>query len=465
MHKVLALFVLTLLTGPPAYASGGGHEGGTLTALFLTVMLLCAAIGKRIEAFGQPAVLGELLAGVALGALALAPGAHGILELRDSPLIMFVAEIGVILLLLQVGLETNLEDMVKVGPRAATVAVIGVICPLAAGFLVGPMIAPSGGTAAWLFIGATLTATSVGITSRVFQDLGVSGTAVAAIILGAAVIDDVLGLVVLAVVDGFVRDGGSMEASAAAWLTLTILGKATAFLAVAIIVGRLTANKMGEILSRIHAGSGMKLAFVLVFCFSLAFSAEWVGLAAIIGAFAAGLVLDRVHFSHFHAPEWTARLRRWASEMPKDSRAHHEILHEADHGEDHHVEDLLQGVSRFFTPIFFIVTGMQVDVNALLHPHTLGIALAIALIAIATKLVAGLGAVGSGTSPLVVGIGMIPRGEVGLIFAALGRKLGVFDENLFSALVIAIMITTFVTPPALAIFLKKKAVASAHEAT
>lgn len=367
--------------------------------LGLVVVWLAAKVaGEGMERIGQTAVLGELLAGVVIG-----PGGLGLVE--ESAIIHALAELGVLILLFEVGLESDLGELLRAGPQATLVAVVGVVLPFAAGFCImqalghPPLLA--------VFVGATLTATSVGITARVLADLGRLQDAAAAVVLGAAVVDDVLGLIILAVVTGVAQTGGVSAGSIA-----LLSGKALAFLLVALLLGRRLAPVLIGWIGRLQA-RGTLIVYSLVFAMTMAALADRIGLATIIGAFAAGLILATT-----------------------ERRAH--------------IEERVKPVADLLVPVFFVTIGMKVE-PALLNPFgeqaQLGIALLLTAVAIVSKLATGLAVYQKAVRRWAVGVGMVPRGEVGLIFAGAGLAAGVIDEGLYSALVVAVMLTTFVAPP------------------
>jgi len=253
--------LLSLFLVPVAYASGGeGSEKIANAFLWIAVLLLLAKMASLIEKVGQPAVLGELVIGVVLGNLFLV--GIGVFEpVKHDEIIKFLAELGVVVLLFQIGLESKLEEMREVGGRALAVATVGVVTPFALGYFVGMWLMPGLDSNAYLFLGATLTATSVGITGRVFRDLGKLQTKEAQIVLGAAVIDDVMGLIILAVVLAIVTTG------AVSVNEISIISmKAILFLVGAIFLGRLLAPWIGGGFSRIHTGIGMKFTIAISFC-------------------------------------------------------------------------------------------------------------------------------------------------------------------------------------------------------
>lgn len=435
-------------------ASAGHASPYSAAFLGIVALLFFARVGAMIEKIGQPSVLGELVVGIILAGVALLPGFGILNDLRDSELVKFVAEVGVIILLFRTGLESNLGEMKKVGFRAFLVAIVGVILPFVGGFFLAKWLMPGLETNTYLFLGATLTATSVGITARVFKDLNFIKRREAQIVLGAAVIDDVLGLLILAIVAGIVT-AGSISAGAIVWLTV----KAVLFLGGAIIVGQLVAPLLGRFLSKVHPGVGMKTALALAFCAIFAESAvQFAGLAAIVGAFAAGLVLDPVHFKSFTPPSIVERLRYWAGKIGNDECCR-EMEETAKHEEHAHVENLIDGLGTFFVPVFFVYTGLQVNLTAFTDLKTLGIALAITLVAVLGKYLCGFVS-GKGVNKALVGFGMVPRGEVGLIFANVGKQLGVVNDQMFAVAVIMVILTTLITPLVLSVLIKKENQAS-----
>lgn len=427
--------------------SGGGHGHFAILFLYIAVLLLAAKISGLVEKFGQPSVLGELVMGVILGNLVLL-GFHWFEPIKSSEIISFFAELGVVILLFQIGLESNISDMKKVGMRALWVAILGVVVPFVAGtYIVGPWLMPGLDMNAYLFLGAAMVATSVGITARVFKDLGKLQIKEAQMILGAAVIDDVLGLIILAVVSALAV-GGAVSVG----MVSKIAGIAFLFLAGSIVLGQLSAKILGKWFSKIHAGIGMKLTLAIVFALVFSWLAGAIGLAPIVGAFAAGLVLDPVHFKYFKDPHVVEDIKEAVTEIaPEHKDKLVRVMHKHSH---RHIEDLIEPLGHFFIPIFFVVTGMQVNLETMFDTSILFVAFVVTLVAFAGKLIAGAVA-GKGVNRWLIGWGMAPRGEVGLIFATIGKGLGVVSDEVFSIIIIMVIFTTLLTPPILSHLLKK----------
>jgi Kef-type K+ transport system membrane component KefB len=443
---IIAAIVFVLCTPSILLAAeSSGHADPIAPVLIALVAILAAAkLGaEAAERLHLPAVLGELAAGIILGNLALLNAHWGYFEvLRANPIgtewamvIDSLGRLGVIILLFEVGLESTVKGMLSVGGTATLVAILGVVAPLLLGVGISALlireipaglatIVPSGFSVRYvhLFIGAVLCATSVGITARVFKDLGKLQIKEARIILGAAVIDDVLGLVILAVVSGVVQaamSGGSLDLPA----VLRLIGFALLFLVGSLMLGTWLVPRIMKQLARLRT-AGMMLISALLFAFGLSWLANFAGLAPIVGAFAAGLILEPVHFHGFK--------------------------------EEIHIEQLIRPVSNFLVPIFFVLMGIQVRLEAFADLPMLGLAAGISIAAILGKLICGLGVLQKGLDRLSVSIGMIPRGEVGLIFAGVGRSIRIIDDATFSAAVLMVMITTIITPPLLKLSLGRR---------
>lgn len=436
MLRSFTLLLAEILFSNAVFAADGHGDHGPVVVQFLfglvVVILAAKAGGEIFERFHQPAVLGELLMGILLGNLALV-NFHYLDALKSSDALAITAEIGVIILLFEVGLESRLRELLAVGLSALLVATMGVIAPMILGYGVSWALAPELPWFVHTFVGATLTATSVGITARVLKDLRKMDTKEARIILGAAVVDDVLGLIILAVVAGVIASVARTGSAAVDFGAIgLIVLKAVVFLAAAILLGRAIHGLLLALGKRFRA-PGIPLAIAMSHCFLWAGLAGFIGLAPIVGAFAAGLVLEETDYHEF--------VRR---------------------GEES-VEKLIRPVSSLVVPIFFVVMGMKVDLSVFGSMKVLLLAGAITVAAIAGKQVCSLGILERGLNRLVVGIGMIPRGEVGLIFTGIGAGLAVngvpvLSAELVSAMVVMVMVTTLVTPPLLKLSFSRKGV-------
>jgi len=447
---ILIPMMMAAVIGPAVFAGGdaAGHSSpAAATFLWIAILLIAAKVSGIIEKWGQPAVLGELVIGVILGNLVLL-GVNLFEPIHSNAIIHFLAELGVVILLFQIGLESNVHEMKQVGWNAFFVAIVGVVLPFVLGtYIVGPLLMPGLDPNAYLFLGATLTATSVGITARVFKDLGKLKIKEAQIVLGAAVIDDILGLVILAVVSAIVATG-----SVSVGAVSLIIAKSVLFLVVSIALGQVLAPHIGRFFSKIHRGVGMKFTLAIAFALIFAFLANEIGLAAIIGAFAAGLILDPVQFTAFKSPEIVEEIK---STIENESEAtKKKLLNVCGHHTHKHIEDVIEPLAFFLVPIFFVVTGFQVKLDTLFDGKVVLVALALTVAAIFGKIAAGFFA-GKDANKWLIGWGMVPRGEVGLIFASIGKALGVVTDEIFSIIVIMVILTTLVTPPVLNVLLKK----------
>jgi Kef-type K+ transport system membrane component KefB len=422
--RAAGLTLVALLAAVPAEAAGGPGAFGPLL-LGLAVLVLAAKLGGlAAERLRQPPVLGELLVGIVAGNL-LPPltGGEGVEFVRADPTLAFLAQLGVLILLFDVGLEADVKALARVGPSAALVATVGVVAPLGLGFGAAAWLLPDRPALVWVFVGATLSATSVGITARVLKDLGAMARRESQIILGAAIVDDVLGLVLLAVVQGAAVAAATGAAAVSPLTVAGILARAVLFLGGAVVLGHFLSGPLIGLVARTRHRDLM-VPLGLALCFVFAYAAEGIGLADIIGAFAAGLFLDPY-----------GRGVRTSSEEAT-------------------LAELLYPLSTVFVPFFFVLTGLQVRVAGLLEPSILGLAAVLTLCAFAGKLACAAAVVDRGVNRLAVGIGMVPRGEVGLVFAGIGAAttLGgapILSQELFSAMVLMVVVTTVAAPAGL----------------
>lgn len=417
---------LGLLGAHVARAAGGsgGHDALLPVLEALVLVLIAARLGGSLfTRLGMPAVLGELIAGAVLAALSNV--GLTMFQVADTAVVLdTLAQLGVLFLLFSVGLESDVAHLAAVGRSALLVAVIGVVAPMGLGIGVSAWMHPDGNMLMHAFIGATLSATSVGLTARVLSDIGRSTSVEGRIILGAAVIDDVLGLIVLAAVSGVITAADAGTAFSAGTLAV-IVAKAVGFLAVAVFVGRWVSKHAFSFASRLR-GEGILLTLTVAFCFTLSWLAGLAGLAPIVGAFAAGLVLDEMHYRV--------------------------LLERERHVET--IEQLLGPISQLLVPVFFVLMGMAIDVTSFARMDVLLFAGALTIAAILGKQACALGVLERGADRVAVGLGMIPRGEVGLIFASIGRTLHldghpVIDGPTYSAVVVMVVLTTLATPPLL----------------
>jgi len=370
------------------------------TLLFLIVIIAAAKVGGELaERLGQPAVLGELVVGVLLGLTPLRSAA-------DSSAIVFLASIGIMLLLFEAGLDSELHEFPQVAVSATLVAMIGVFAPLVGGAAVAYVLTHDLHQA--LFLGAVLTATSVGITARVLSDLQAARSREAKIILGAAVIDDILGLLLLSLVLQF-----TANAIPSVWRVIATTGLACGLLVAAVLIGIRLAPPLVGLTQRLRT-RGILVTTAFLFCLALAGLAKVIGLAEIVGAFAAGLVLARTQ-------------------------------------DRTDIQRQIRPITDIFIPVFFVLVGLHVNlatVNPLDagHRHAALIGAALLVIAVLGKLLAGAGVRRKGVSRLAVGVGMIPRGEVGLIFASVGLREGVIQGDLYAQVVMIVFVSTLIAP-------------------
>ncbi len=369
-----------------------------LLLVLVATIVATKLFGELAQRIGQPSVLGELLAGVVLGASVL-----GVFDPSDHALHAF-AELGILILLFQIGLHTNLRALARVGSTALVVGIVGIVLPFGGGVAVARALGVE-----WLptlVIGAALTATSIGISARILSDLGSLNTPEGQVVLGAAVFDDVIGLVMLSVVAGVVG-GTELSVAGVARTALVAIG----FVVVAVGIGGVATPPLFRMVERIRM-TGALGVIALAFALLLAWLAEQSGSAMIIGAFAAGLIL--------HPTAQRDEIERSATQL-----------------------------GFFFVPIFFASVGASLDLKALLTPEALLLGGSLVVVGVFGKIAAGFAPWWFKGNRLLVGVAMVPRGEVGLIFAQLGLAAGVLAGPRFGALMLMVAVTTLITPPLL----------------
>jgi Kef-type K+ transport systems, membrane components len=383
----------------------GPTDFSHLLAVLFALLVATKIFGVLAQRLGQPSVVGELLAGVLLGKSLL-----GILDPAD-PVIHDLAQLGVIVLLFEIGLHTNVRSLFKAGPAAMVVAIVGVVIPFSLGY--GVCIALGLAAIPAVVTGAALTATSIGISARTLSDLGQLRTTEGQIVLGAAVLDDIIGLVILAVVAGLVS-GRAVSVGGVALTSAIAVG----FIVAALVLGNLFVPPFFRFVDRVEASGTLGIA-ALAFAFLMAALAAMAGSATIIGAFAAGLVLHNT---------------------PQRSR----------------IDSATTSLGHFFVPIFFAVVGAAVELGTLANLRALAIGGALIGVGIAGKVIAGFGPFWFKGRKLLIGVAMIPRGEVGLIFAQMGLATASLTSELYSAIALMVLVTTFVTPPLLALMVRSE---------
>ncbi len=375
------------------------HSFPHLLSTLVALLVATKALGVLAQRFGQPTVVGELIAGVLLGG-----SVFGLLDPKD-PVIHSMSELGVLILLFEIGLHTDLRSLVKVGSEAVAVALVGVALPFALGY--GTGVALGLAMIPAILCGAALTATSIGISARTLSDLGRLESPEGQIVLGAAVLDDIVGLVILSVVSGLV--GGAALTLGGVSLTT---GVAIGFVVAAVLLGNLLVPPLFRVVARVEASGTLGVAG-LAFAFLLAWLADAAGSATIIGAFSAGLILHST------------------PQRPT-------------------IEKATTALGHFFVPIFFAAVGAAVELESLADARAFTIGLALIVVGVVGKVLAGYAPVWFKGDKLLIGVAMVPRGEVGLIFASMGLATGALTSQLYSAVAMMVLATTFLTPPLLA---------------
>lgn len=415
---LISCLALFLVVSGPALANSGGEFFET-TWLFIAVFVAAKGLGILCEKINVPSLVGEICGGIVLGNLALFGIHYDVTgQLLNSLFFKYGAELGVVFLLFMVGLESNLKDLFKVGIDSFVTASIGVILPTLGGIWCVHLLG-LGNSMEALFVGATFAATSVGITAKMLSEVGKIKTKSAQIILGAAVIDDVMGLVILAVLAGMASTG-SFALGGLVWIVVKVM----VFFALAIVFGRY-AMPHGFKLYKSIDQPGILTALAIVIALIFSNLASLAGLAPIVGAFTAGLLLDDVTLRH------------------------------AEGIKTHQFQEIIKPITDFLLPLFFVSIGVQIHLETLFDLHNLFLIAILLVIAIVGKSLCGFLCRGQGIDKIGIGLGMIPRGEVGLIFATFGLQQKIIPPDIYAILVSVVLLTTVAGPILLKLRVKR----------
>ena len=452
-YNLIVWLLLIVMFYTPLASGAGPSEIAWYSVAFtffaLAIILMSSKIGWLIEWFWFPPVLWQLLIWAIMGNLFLL-NINFFEQIKENELLMFLSQLWVLILLFQIWLESEISKMKKVGSKAIKVAIVWVVLPFIAGYFASMYLLPSEWFATWLFLWAAFTATSVWITMSVFKDNDKVNSPEWQIVLWAAVIDDVLWLLILAVVVSMVSDptGGFnyMEIG-------YILVQAIIFLFGAIVLWQLSGKYVSKLFSKISTGLGMKFTIVISFCLVFAFLADLAGLAPIIWAFAAGLILDPVHFKYYKDIHIANDVKSYVKSLHlKDSekKEFKKIMHSH---ERRQLEDLIEPIWMMLIPLFFVMTGMQLDFTVFSNINVILLSLALTILAFLWKYLSGF--VVSGVNKHVIWLGMTPRWEVWLVFASIGIGIWAISAEVFGIIVIVVVLTTFIAPILLNNLLKK----------
>lgn len=445
-YKFNILIIFTLMTNS-VFASSAHQNDTSWILLAVAIIISGAAFSWVIKKIGFPAVMGELVLGMLLAVFGHYHVWHWASAI-DHPILAWLAELGSILLLFEIGLESQVKDLLVVGKHGVVAALIGVIAPFLLGYFVGMWFFPQVGYQLYLFLGATLAATSTGISVRVFKDLGILKNPACQIVLTASIIDDILGLIILSMVSGLII-AGSMSMATLGGILLNV----SLFFILAFVVASKVTPFLISWFLKINDEDSMVMILLIAFGLFWAWIANSVGLAPIIGSFVAGLILDEVFFSRVRKPKWFHELTNLIA--PEHRSKYQQLLNvNLGHEQSHYLISLVKPFNYILVPFFFVYAGMQVDLIAVASWNTLIFGGVLSIVAIFGKVICGV-FLPKSINRWIVGIGMIPRGEIGLIFALTGRQLGVFSQEIFAGVLIMVVITSVVTPILLQLVVKK----------
>lgn len=450
LNPILFLGLAFVIFSSPARAADNFSSNSGLVftnLLFILTLLLVSKIASLIKKIHLPAVVGELLAGMALGNLSLI-GINFFETNYKNPAVNLIAQIGLIFLLFEIGLESNLSKVKTIFKKTATLGILSAIIPFFLGFLASYLIIfADKSLLVHLIIGTALGATSIGITARVFKELGISDSKESFLVITSAVFDDIISLILLSVIVSFAQTGQVSLPG-----TITVMLKSFAFLLSVTVIGQIIAPQISIWFSKISQGTGIKISLVVSFALFGAYIAHLAGLASIIGAFAIGLALDPVIFREFEDPKIVKKIQKILINGNQSMKKQKNVIDALEKFANKHIEELIRPFRFVFTPIFFITTAMNIKLGDILSFFVLRNALVLILLVIAGELMVA--SLFKGYKRLVIGFGLISRGEVTIIIAAFASSMKLITNQMFSSLILVVIITSTITPLTLAYLLK-----------
>jgi Kef-type K+ transport system membrane component KefB len=434
-------FAILLLSVRFCFAATTGDSGDydPVIFLWLVIFIFLSRSFSVVKKIGLPIVVGEILAGIILGDLHMF-GINFIQNAENNVVIKFIAELGAIILMFEIGIESKFSDLRRNFKTGVKLAVTGSIFTFSAGYLISRYVIPHSNISLDLLIGTICAATATGISAKAFKDMRILGTKEVKIVLVASVIDELVSIIAFAIISAMVMENAFNLMN----LSLSIL-QVVGFFIFTIIFGRWIAPWITTWSTKIHAGINMKVGVLFVICLFFAWLAHVMGLATVVGAFIAGLILDEMYFKSFSKSSFFRHLRGIASQIQDEKLRDH--LHQTiSTQEERTLEELLKPISHIFVPVFFIYIGMMLDISALFNYRTLFITMALVIASFIGRIISGYLVRGKNLNKLIIGLGMTPIGEAGLIFAMFGKNLGLINNTVFTSVVSALVIAAITTP-------------------
>jgi len=406
--------------------------------LWLALSILMSRGLSIVKKIGLPVVTSEILAGIVLGHLSLI-GITIFNNINQNEIIQFLAEIGAMILMFEIGLETQIKDIKAKLTSGIKIAIFGTILTFSGGYYLSGLFYSGLPTSSKILIGVITAATATGISAKVFKDLKVLGTNEVKLVLTASLIDEILSILCFAIVSGIIiSDNVSIEN------LIAITSKIALFFLVSITGGRRLAPLLTRLSIRIHGGISMKIGLLFFICTLYTWLASVLGIAPVIGAFIAGLIIDHEHFKNFSQAKFLRELKLIANHS-SDEQTKNQIIKAVHYHETRSLDELVKPLSNIFVPIFFTYIGLIFKISDLVKPGIILFAIMLLLISLGGRIISGFAEKGN-LNKVVIGLGMTPIGEAGLIFAVTGNQLGIINNDIMSAIILAVILITIVTP-------------------
>ena len=441
--KILILFILSLFSN--ICAATITHAGAAATGydpvvlLWLVIFIFLSRSLSIVKKFGLPLVVGEILSGIILGELHVF-GINLFVNAETDPIIRFLAEFGAIILMFEIGLESKFSDLRRNFKTGIKMALSGTFFTFIGGYLIAALLIPDSSLSLRLLLGVICAATATGISAKTFKEMGIIKSKEVQVILVASILDELISIFCFGIISAMIIE------SAFSISTFGIsLFQAIAFFVFAAVFGNWITPLLMSWSIKIHAGINMKIGVLLTICFLFSWVAHRLGLATVVGSFVGGLILDQIYFKSFSKSNFFLQLRFLKSQIT-DTQLKYEFTKLINTQEEKTLEELLKPLSHVFVPVFFIYIGLLLDIHQLFNPLTLILTIALLSVSFFGRIISGLLIRTKKLNKLVIGLGMTPIGEAGLIFAMFGKLTGVINDAVLSAIVSAVVIAAILTP-------------------
>ncbi|MBP9743027.1 MAG: cation:proton antiporter [Burkholderiales bacterium] len=439
--KAFLILILTVIYNFIYAGISGNISTGydPVILLWLVIMIFLSRSFSIVKKFGLPVVVGEILSGVFLGQLHNL-GINLFQDTQSNMVVRFLAALGAIILMFEIGLESKLHDLKRNFKSGIKLAISGTIFTFIAGFLIAKWLIPNANLSLELLIGVITAATATGISAKTFKELGILQSKEVKIVLVASILDELISILFFGIISGMIIDAEFNLFN----FSITLF-QVTTFFVFAAIFGNWITPLLTNWSTKIHAGINMKIGVLLIICFLFSWVAHILGLATVIGAFVAGLILDQVYFKSFSKSNFFTRVRTLTTKV-ENQHLRDQFEQLIEHEEEKSLEELLKPLSHVFVPVFFIYIGLLLDLKQLFTAFTMTITLSLLLVSFLGRILSGYLMQDKKINKLIMGLGMTPVGEAGLIFAVFGHVTGIINSSILSAVVSTVVISSIITP-------------------